>query len=287
VLAEAAGRVARSVAAHLGLAAPLLLRVGTSAVFRCGDTAVRIGAKGAEPEPTIRLVRFLAGAGIPVPVPLAGPFDVDGHPVAIWRWVAATGQPVDGEALGRVVARVHAIVLSDLPGVVNIPSWSERAVADAGPALIEIRSRSLLPRVQLERLEAVYRHHLGWETRTQTPTVVCHGDLHLNNVLVTDDGLCLIDWDTVCLAPACWDHAMFTTLDLWGGPRGFYGAFSRGYGHDYSTDPGCRDLAVPRLLAASANLVLNAQWDNRAAAQVAVRMGYWMGDSSARSWEAV
>ncbi|WP_405062256.1 aminoglycoside phosphotransferase family protein [Kribbella sp. NBC_01505] len=33
------------------------------------------------------------------------------------------------------------------------------------------------------------------------PRVVCHGDPHLGNVLVAEDGLQLIDWDDVILAP--------------------------------------------------------------------------------------
>ena len=80
---------------------------------------------------------------------------------------------------------------------------------------------------------------------------------------------------------------MFTTLDLWDGPPGFYGAFSRGYGRDYSNDDGCRDLAARRLLAATANLVVRSQWDERAAEQVDVRLRYWMGDSDQASWSPI
>lgn len=80
---------------------------------------------------------------------------------------------------------------------------------------------------------------------------------------------------------------MLTTLDLWGGPPGFYLAFSRGYGRDYRNDRGCRDLAVLRLLAATANLVLKSQWDERAAQQVEVRLRYWMGDPHHGLWYAV
>ena len=231
---DVANRIACSVADRLGLSPLSLLRLGTTAVFRCGDTSLRIGPRGTDPEPTIRLVRFLAEAQIPVPVPLDGPFDEGGYPVVIWRWVEATGQVVDGESLGQVVARLHGIDRADIQAVANIGMWSDRALADPGPALAEIGKRSLLPRRQLERLEDVYQHHRGWEHRTQTPVVVSHGDLHLNNVVATDDGLCLIDWDTLCLARGCWDHAMFTTLALWGGPPGFYEAFARGYGGDYS-----------------------------------------------------
>ena len=286
-LARAAVGVAGEAARRLQLPAPMLVRVGNSAVFRCGDTALRVGRQGSDGEVAVRLSRLLAAAGVPVPAALADAADVDGWPVTIWPWVESSGAAVDGEALGQIVARLHAIDPADVRAVVAIPPWTASPAADPSSALAEIRDRSLLSVRQLKRLEAVCDERRDWHRRTEAPTVTCHGDLHLNNVVVTDDGLCVMDWDGLCVAPACWDHAMFTTLDLWDGAPGFYRAFARGYGRDYSNDRGCQDLAVLRLLAATANLVLKAQWDNRAVEQLEVRMRYWMGDPAGGPWRAV
>jgi hypothetical protein len=282
--AEAAVRVARVAAERARLPPPSLVRIGSSAVFRCGDTALRVGQEGSDAAAAVRLAHFLGTVGIPVLEPLADPFDIEGLPVTIWPWVERSTDEVDGDALGQIVARLHAIRPEQVESVVDVPSWSWGGAADPRPALDEICSRSLLSAPHLERLEAVYAQHAGWHHRTEAPTVMCHGDLHPNNVVVATDGLWLIDWDSVCLAQACWDHAMLTTLDLWGGPPGFYSTFAHGYGYDYSADRGCRDLAVLRLLTATANLVLKAQRDQSALPQVDIRLGYWMGEHVGARW---
>ena len=255
-LAAAAPEVARVAAARLGLPKPELVRVGSSAVFRCGQAALRVDGPEVNTEAAVQLSRFLDGAGIPVPVALADPTEIEGWQVTTWPWLEKSTAQVDGQELGSLLAQVHAIDPIVVQKVANIPSWSELPLIDLGPTLVEISERSLLPASQLERLQSAYVRHRDWEHRTEAPPVICHGDLHLNNVVVNDKGLWLIDWGAVCVAPACWDHAMFTTLDLWGGSPGFYGAFSRGYGRDYSNDRGCSDLAAMRLLSATANLVL-------------------------------
>src|SRR5437588_819120 len=100
--------------------------------------------------------------------------------------------PLEGEGLARA-AVVIAGELARLLGndvtaarqVANIPSWEELSFAEPRSVLEEIRDRSLLRRSQLERLEAAYDSCSDWHVRTEAPAVICHGDLHLNNVLAT------------------------------------------------------------------------------------------------------
>ena len=81
------------------------------------------------------------------------------------------------------------------------------------------------------------------------PQVVCHGDVHPGNVLMSADGPVVIDWDMVCAAPAAWDHsALLTWEERWGGTPGLYASFAAGYGLDIAL--GC-DI---RVAAASAKL---------------------------------
>ncbi|MET7277746.1 aminoglycoside phosphotransferase family protein [Kribbella sp. NPDC005582] len=75
----------------------------------------------------------------------------------------------------------------------------------------EVRARlAQVPEDEVEaELGALWAEHvetievlLGGDPPAPTgPRVVCHGDPHLGNVLVAKDGLQLIDWDDVILAP--------------------------------------------------------------------------------------
>ena len=54
-LARAAISVAGEAARRLQLPTPMLVRVGNSAVFRCGDSALRVGRQGSDCEVAVRL----------------------------------------------------------------------------------------------------------------------------------------------------------------------------------------------------------------------------------------
>jgi spectinomycin phosphotransferase len=79
------------------------------------------------------------------------------------------------------------------------------------PALAEeVRTRLETPEGQVEEeLAAVWKQYeyviadllSNRPPAPDGPRVVCHGDPHLGNVLVNDDGLHLIDWDDVIYAP--------------------------------------------------------------------------------------
>ena len=70
-----------------------------------------------------------------------------------------------------------------------------------------------------------------------TDAVVCHGDVHPGNVLMTVAGPVLLDWDLLCHAHPGWDHAMLLTLaERWGGDPAVYPAFAAGYGRSLADD---------------------------------------------------
>ncbi len=83
-----------------------------------------------------------------------------------------------------------------LPSPAVFPWWNFEALLDrAGPGL-DHGAR--------EGLEAAIDRHRRWHEFDEV--VVCHGDVHPGNVLMTADGPVLIDWDLLCLAPPGWDH---------------------------------------------------------------------------------
>jgi spectinomycin phosphotransferase len=67
--------------------------------------------------------------------------------------------------------------------------------------------------------------------RRDLPFVLCHGDIHVGNVLLSEDGaLYVVDWDTVILAPKERD-LMFVGGGIGAAPEGAQVAhFFRGYG---------------------------------------------------------
>ncbi|WP_158580700.1 phosphotransferase enzyme family protein [Cellulomonas rhizosphaerae] len=132
-------------------------------------------------------------------------------------------------ALGRLVGRLHAVdpaVVPGLPVVDFTPGWwrgtfdaVERArdvpaVDDRARAVLETwdasRRRVLLVREHTERI-GHRLHELQRHEPTALPMVVCHGDPHQGNVVVTGPGsVALVDWDSAVLAPA--EHDLMFVL---------------------------------------------------------------------------
>jgi Ser/Thr protein kinase RdoA (MazF antagonist) len=95
----------------------------------------------------------------------------------------------------------------------------------------------------------------------------------------------LIDWDSICLGPAAFDHAaLMTWAERWGGLTATYRDFARGYGADLREAPLARELAALRLLAPTINVIINGATDEQGAAEARERMRCWLGDPAAPPW---
>ena len=92
------------------------------------------------------------------------------------------------------------------------PGWARcwRRPASAGPAAVRRAARGLLAAHgrDLAVLIGAYRTLAARVAGRPERMVVTHGEPHAGNVMVTPEGLMLIDWDTVLLAPP--------ERDLWG-----------------------------------------------------------------------
>lgn len=150
----------------------------------------------------------------------------DGRRLSLVPWAPGAGALDGGMTAGRwrrygaLLAQVHATppddpVLRTLPRESHDPErWAAPARA-LGPAIAEAAAGTADPLVRalaeqwrggaaevvaalLERADA-----LGRVLRARrAPEVVCHGDPHLLNVLVSgEDDVWLIDWDDAVLAP--------------------------------------------------------------------------------------
>lgn len=286
----AATDLARRAAARWGISAPIEpLRIGMNAVFVAGDTVVRVGRPTAPASAAFDLAERLGEVGVRVPRPVGAEPVADGELTATrWRRELPDGRPIDWVEVGRMVARLHAaggdVVPPDhpCPSPTTFPWWDFDSLLDeAGPDEIDAAAR--------RGLAAAVERHRWWRRAAVDPAdgVICHGDVHPDNVVQTADGPVLADWDLLCVAPAGWDHApMMTWAERWGGPAGEYEAFASGYGRSCRDDPFASAVAELRLVAATLMRVRAARSDPAARAEADRRLAHWRGDPDAPTWRA-
>jgi Ser/Thr protein kinase RdoA (MazF antagonist) len=253
---------ADEVAAAFGLGEPIDEMIeaargwgGHNIVYRLDTTAGRWAIKalrreldGLLPERfEIELAAFAGGVGMARPVAAVG-----GGPVAV-----VAGQQVrchewiDGEAkvneqttatesrlMGELVGHLHGLSLSwsnhfdDVIPDEDELSWAALATK------ADRRHSALAPLIteHLVALEALGKQ--GWllrQAHRELPRIGSHRDLNAHNVLFSDTGLRLIDWEAAGPIFAPWERACYATL--WSArDSGRYDleavtAFLRGYRH--------------------------------------------------------
>jgi hypothetical protein len=280
-----AGRLAHEAAAHWSLPEPQLLRVGMNALFTAGDDVVlRVGRPTADPRAAIWLADELMAHGIRVPrFVRPEPFVAGPSAVFAVRREHSTGA-VDWAAVGAMVRLVHDIDPSVVagryptPACWTFPWWDfDRLLADVGPSL---------DAAALHGIEGAVTRHAGWRNRVAS-MVLCHGDVHPGNVIQSDRGPVILDWDLVCTGPPGWDHGpLMTWTERWGGEPDVYERFAEGYGASLRGDPVAEALAELRLVAATLMRVRAGRSDPAAADEAERRLRWWRGEPDAPTWRA-
>jgi Ser/Thr protein kinase RdoA (MazF antagonist) len=273
---------ARRAVATWSLPEPRLLRIGMNGIFTAGDVVVRVGRVTAPPDAGIALADWLGRAGVRVPAPARRDAVTAGElTVTAWERLAIIDVEADWAAIGRMVAIVHALAPSEVPGGYPTPPGEDFAwwqfdelLDDVGPMLDDAAGAGILATVE---------RHRGWTAGVER--VVCHGDVHPGNVVMTPDGPVLLDWDLLCLAPPGWDHAMLTRITLWGGGPEWYDDFVAGYGRSLADDPTTIAVADLRLVAATLMRLRAGRADPAAMAEARRRLAYWRGDPDAPTWQ--
>lgn len=204
---------------------PLVARVATL-------TALRPGVHRWQAS-DIELATFLHARGLPVVHPStdppAGPHDVGGITIALWRYVEHDPSAlVEPASLVSLLDALHA-GMREFPG--TLAADGPRADLER---VLTLLSGSVDP--GLLRLLAADGARLG-EAVYALPAQPVHGDAHPGNVLVTPSGPVWNDFEDAWHGPVAWDYACAATS---GRPGDWAGAVA---GH---VDPA--DLAVCRAL---------------------------------------
>ena len=156
-----------------------------------------------------RVLAQAAAAGLAPPIDRCEPFEG----ILVTRWVDGrswTSDEVRAPASIREVAllvrRIHGLTIAEAPRRMSPADWvtyyrkalvrrgSDGPADRNGPPTCEIE-KSLL--VRLGALAAL----------PSTPSVLCHSDLHVANLVVGEGGLMLLDWEYAHLSEALWDLA--------------------------------------------------------------------------------
>ncbi len=277
---------AETAAARFGLGGVELMRTGMNAIFGAGDVVLRVSRPSAPAEVAIELARRLDAAGVPVPLPR--PDEVVEHAgltVTAWERLEPVDEPVDWTDVGRAIARLHALDIGLVPDGHPLPSprafpWWEfdRMLTDEWAHLEPVAANALRDAIDRNR---------RWLDDIERDAVVCHGDVHPGNVMMTERGAVLLDWDLLCRGHPAWDHApMLTWAERWGGAPGEYDAFASGYGRSFRSDPVGETFAELRLVAATLMRSVAAKHDPAAAGELQRRLRWWRGDPDAPQWRA-
>jgi aminoglycoside phosphotransferase (APT) family kinase protein len=257
-----------------------------NALYTSGHIVLRVGHTTADPALGHELVRRLAHHAIPTADPLDGASGwFDGLAVSGWRLLVDSGRPVDWVEVGRAVRRLHSIDVAMIPHGYPVPDpacfpwWDfDSLLGDVGPDI---------DAAALAGLRATVERHRDWSAEAQLEPVVCHGDVHPGNVMMTADGPRLLDWDLLCWSDPAWDHAMLTTLATrWGGEPGVYAAFAAGYGESLADRRLTQAIGELRNVAATLMRVRAARTDSAVAPEAERRLRFWRGDVDAPAWHA-
>lgn len=178
--------------------------------FKAADTFIKVSRPKVLPFRAINDV-YMAGAmlkaGIPTIAPVVPhPLEfVDGNGDTRWVTIWEHKQAVRKLELheGSIIAQEWIEKL----WAVTPPEWTTELSLDSFLHAAHVRldgNSSPLAPLLIEKLEEVAQSPYYIAPR---PAGLLHGDLHNDNLMVTDEGILLIDWESMCMGPKEWDAA--------------------------------------------------------------------------------
>jgi aminoglycoside phosphotransferase (APT) family kinase protein len=212
------------------------MRLGENALYKLASApiVVRI-ARTMDYWPTVakevEVARWLADQDLPagrLSVPADQPLAADGHPVTFWEFIPGeVAMPEDIALLGRAMRQLHHL---PSPTTFTLPRTD---------ILSRIRPRVAASPVSDEDKEVLLKRckELQKEiSHLEFPLGECaiHGDAHIKNLMISDNGPVLIDFENFSWGQPEWDLSMtateYVTAGWWTDQQ--YREFTNAYGFD-------------------------------------------------------
>jgi len=155
----------------------------------------------------LEIARHLVSAGAPVVGPSPdlepGPYVENGYGMTFWRYQDHDPNALaTGSAAGLALQRVHQ-ALDSYPG--TFPSFLDRQVSRASRTLFDETAPSALPASECVLLRSEYLSITSALRDTRIGCRALHGDPHRGNLLFSQAGYLMIDFESVCSGPLEWD----------------------------------------------------------------------------------
>ncbi|MFJ6831864.1 aminoglycoside phosphotransferase family protein [Streptomyces sp. NPDC091209] len=265
-----------------------LIRLGENALFRLASAPVIVRvARGEEWLATARtevaVSQWLAGEGFPaarVVEDLQQPFLIGGHPVTFWHLIVEGDRKATYGELGAVLRDLHSL---SVPDGLRLPSFDPFDKQDLR------LNRAVIPdddKVFLRKRWRELRDKYA-ELRFETAKGPVHGDAHVQNLMVDDQGqVILIDFEAFCFDHPEWD-LMVTAVEhhsLGWQTDEQYADFVAAYGRDLYHWDGYETLRGLQEFGMTTWLMQNVQEDERTAAEYRRRIAGLRNDDGPRNW---
>jgi hypothetical protein len=264
------------------------LHLGTNALFRLGDTVLRLAPAGVEfaaVQRELEVARCLTlnGVGSIEPM-LPAPFALKSGAVAtLWRYVehdpATTVSP---RAFGELLRAFHR-ALGSLP--CELPALDARA--QLAERLEQLEELQVVAADDIELLRERFDAVSSQLSRPNSALGVgpLHGDAHPESIIVGRHGPVFCDFESACRGPREWDLiARAVHHERFGGDERAWRAFCAGYGYDVREWPAFKAFATARALSITCfALERTAQHRNEAER----RLRFWRGDRRALVWQPI
>ena len=267
-------------AERFGLGRPVLVGIYGAALWQAGDVAIRVERPSTDARKLLDLVKVAALAGVPVAAPVCDePFEQPAGQVTLWRWIEAAQQDrVDHRCFGAAIRRLHQGVTAE--------QW---LAAGARP-ILETFSHRLQNNLDVltaagfdpSVVELLRRQGATWAevARSSLPTplgqVALHGDPHPGNVISTEGGCVLVDWEFASVGPGEWDHShLLMHVRRGQAPQRRYDEFAAGYGEDIRSWKGTEAWIRLHEVLATARMATANVRDDTLAPRLEERLAWW------------
>ncbi|MFQ5349313.1 MAG: phosphotransferase family protein, partial [Thermoanaerobaculia bacterium] len=205
--------------------------------------------------------------------------------VTLWRRLEIVAGSPSPESIGRLARRLHTSCADDLPVETPdldpfepIPGWLDRPGELPLPPGADELWKSL-SRLRPRWAEIVGDDPLG--------TVLVHGDLHADNVVLTPEGPVMLDLEMAGRGPASWDLLpQRLAVQRYGGEPEAYRRFCAGYGDALADSPAVQFLQEVYELHLVSWAVGHRDLSPAMAAEAEIRLAVYLGDSE-QSWTLI